>query len=111
MTQYEEMRNTASNVYDGVEQGLINMQVDLCLINLVTNYGQEVRGFDLNAQDTAVARSLDFMGGYIQEFEEYFQYLKSSEHIKYRYGEMARKAQEQAEELVTQMHVVEESAC
>ena len=111
MTQHEEVREVAIKVHCGIEEGLINARVDLCLIQLVTMYGEEINGFDPNAQEVAVARSLDFMHGHIQEFEEYFAYLKSPEYIKYRHGKMAQKAQEQAEELAKQIHVVEENAC
>ena len=106
MTQYEEAVAKHGGVYTDIEQRLIDMRVDLCLINLVRDYGEMVKGFDSNAQDTAVTRSLDFMDGYIQDFEGYFEFLKSPEHIKYRYERMARKAQDRAEELATPL-----SAC
>lgn len=75
-------------VYDAYNQGLINMHVDLCLIRLVREYGSRLNEFDENSRYTAIDRSLDFMDGYVLEFEKHLKYLQSREHINQRYEEL-----------------------
>ena len=79
-----EKRNMQADTQD-YEQNLVNMQVDLCLIRLVQQFGNQVHNFDQDAQDTAIDRSLDFMQDYIYNFESYVKYLQSQDYILERY--------------------------
>lgn len=80
-------------VFDAYSQGLINMHVDLCLIRLVREYGSWLKEFDENARDTAIDRSLDFMDGYVSDFEGYLDYLQSPDYIQQRYEKITRPDQ------------------
>lgn len=73
------------DAFDSYVQGLINMHMDVCLIQLVRDYGPLLPEFDENSRDTAIDRSLDFLLGYVSDFEKYLDYFQSSEYIQLQY--------------------------